>query len=239
MKLTCRSGVQLLSRSIGMRTTLDAGREGQRIVACLGMAVDMDATRPRCRPRSAAPPPEAPFFILHPCPSAKDALEPSAGPAFRTSRGGPMDPVRPAATATQPGQHRPPAGQSMAGLRPADRDGTAWQPRPLRALSPMNMASRPRHVADDVSDRHGLRHPRHHRPLAPGAENNTEAYIAAVARQMDRHPRATLDLHRHEDRVLWSRRSSPTSSVAIRMTARPSTPGCGWPAWWRAGTLPS
>ncbi len=34
---------------------------------------------------------------------------------------------------------------------------------------------------------------------APGAENDTEAYIAAVARRMDRHPRQALDLHRHED----------------------------------------
>ena len=34
---------------------------------------------------------------------------------------------------------------------------------------------------------------------APGVENDTEAYIAAVARHMDRHPRQALDLHRHED----------------------------------------
>jgi len=34
---------------------------------------------------------------------------------------------------------------------------------------------------------------------APGAENDTEAYIAAVARRMDRHPRAMLDLHSYAD----------------------------------------
>ncbi|MBW6400894.1 structural protein [Roseomonas sp. HJA6] len=34
---------------------------------------------------------------------------------------------------------------------------------------------------------------------APGVENDTEAYIAAVARRMDRHPRQALDLHRYED----------------------------------------
>ena len=34
---------------------------------------------------------------------------------------------------------------------------------------------------------------------APGSENNTEAYIAAVARHMGRHPRAELDLHAHAD----------------------------------------
>jgi hypothetical protein len=49
-------------------------------------------------------------------------------------------------------------------------------------------------------DRHGLRTIRGIvSRWAPGAENNTEAYIAAVARQMGRDPRATLDLHRHED----------------------------------------
>lgn len=34
---------------------------------------------------------------------------------------------------------------------------------------------------------------------APGAENDTEAYIAAVARRAERHPRAELDLHRYDD----------------------------------------
>lgn len=34
---------------------------------------------------------------------------------------------------------------------------------------------------------------------APGAENDTEAYIASVARRMDRHPRQALDLHRYAD----------------------------------------
>lgn len=49
-------------------------------------------------------------------------------------------------------------------------------------------------------DRHGLRTIRGIvTRWAPGAENNTEAYVSAVSRQMDRHPRATLDLHRHED----------------------------------------
>ena len=49
-------------------------------------------------------------------------------------------------------------------------------------------------------DRHGLRTIRGIvSRWAPGAENDTEAYIAAVARRMDRHPRAELDLHRHED----------------------------------------
>jgi hypothetical protein len=49
-------------------------------------------------------------------------------------------------------------------------------------------------------DRHGLRTIRGIvSRWAPGNENDTEAYIAAVARRMDRHPRATLDLHRHAD----------------------------------------
>lgn len=49
-------------------------------------------------------------------------------------------------------------------------------------------------------DRHGLRTIRAIiARWAPGSENNTEAYVAAVARQMGRHPRAELDLHRHAD----------------------------------------
>jgi hypothetical protein len=49
-------------------------------------------------------------------------------------------------------------------------------------------------------DRHGLRSIRGIvSRWAPGNENNTEAYIAHVARLMDRHPRATLDLHAHAD----------------------------------------
>ena len=49
-------------------------------------------------------------------------------------------------------------------------------------------------------DRHGLRTIRGIvTRWAPGAENNTEAYIAAVARRTERHPRAELDLHRYED----------------------------------------
>lgn len=49
-------------------------------------------------------------------------------------------------------------------------------------------------------DRHGLRTIRGIvSRWAPGNENDTEAYIAAVARRMDRHPRATLDLHSYED----------------------------------------
>ena len=49
-------------------------------------------------------------------------------------------------------------------------------------------------------DRHGLRSIRGIvTRWAPGLENDTEAYIAAVARRMDRHPRASLDLHRYED----------------------------------------
>ena len=49
-------------------------------------------------------------------------------------------------------------------------------------------------------DRHGLRSIRAIvSRWAPGSENDTEAYIAAVARRMDRHPRAALDLHSHAD----------------------------------------
>lgn len=49
-------------------------------------------------------------------------------------------------------------------------------------------------------DRHGLRTIRGIvGRWAPGAENNTEAYVAAVARRMNRHPRAELDLHGHAD----------------------------------------
>jgi hypothetical protein len=49
-------------------------------------------------------------------------------------------------------------------------------------------------------DRHGLRTIRGIvSRWAPGNENDTEAYIAAVARRMDRHPRAVLDLHTHAD----------------------------------------
>lgn len=49
-------------------------------------------------------------------------------------------------------------------------------------------------------DRHGLRTIRGIvTRWAPGHENDTEAYIAAVAARMDRHPRAALDLHRHGD----------------------------------------
>ena len=49
-------------------------------------------------------------------------------------------------------------------------------------------------------DRHGLRTIRGIvSRWAPGGENDTEAYIAAVARRMDRHPRQQLDLHRYED----------------------------------------
>ncbi|MBR0650739.1 structural protein, partial [Roseomonas terrae] len=49
-------------------------------------------------------------------------------------------------------------------------------------------------------DRHGLRTIRGIiSRWAPGSENDTEAYIAAVARRMDRHPRGELDLHRFDD----------------------------------------
>jgi hypothetical protein len=49
-------------------------------------------------------------------------------------------------------------------------------------------------------DRHGLRTIRGIvSRWAPGSENNTEAYIADVARRMNRHPREGLDLHRHDD----------------------------------------
>ncbi|WP_170979266.1 structural protein [Roseomonas sp. HF4] len=49
-------------------------------------------------------------------------------------------------------------------------------------------------------DRHGLRTIRGIvSRWAPGAENDTEAYIAAVARRMGRHPREALDLHRYKD----------------------------------------
>jgi hypothetical protein len=49
-------------------------------------------------------------------------------------------------------------------------------------------------------DRHGLRTIRGIvSRWAPGQENDTEAYIAAVARRMDRHPRAALDLHAYAD----------------------------------------
>lgn len=49
-------------------------------------------------------------------------------------------------------------------------------------------------------DRHGLRSIRGIvGRWAPGAENDTEAYIAAVARRTGRHAREMLDLHRHED----------------------------------------
>jgi hypothetical protein len=49
-------------------------------------------------------------------------------------------------------------------------------------------------------DRHGLRTIRDIvSRWAPGSENNTEAYIAAVARRMERHPNIRLDLHRHAD----------------------------------------
>jgi hypothetical protein len=49
-------------------------------------------------------------------------------------------------------------------------------------------------------DRHGLRTIRGIvSRWAPGSENDTEAYIAAVARRMDRHARAALDLHTHAD----------------------------------------
>ncbi|NMJ41810.1 structural protein [Roseomonas sp. JC162] len=49
-------------------------------------------------------------------------------------------------------------------------------------------------------DRHGLRTIRGIvTRWAPGRENDTEAYIAAVARRMDRHPRAGLDLHSYAD----------------------------------------
>jgi hypothetical protein len=49
-------------------------------------------------------------------------------------------------------------------------------------------------------DRHGLRTIRGIvSRWAPGNENDTEAYITAVARRIGRHPRATLDLHRHAD----------------------------------------
>jgi hypothetical protein len=49
-------------------------------------------------------------------------------------------------------------------------------------------------------DRHGLRTIRGIiSRWAPGSENNTEAYIAAVARQLGRHPRAELDLHSYGD----------------------------------------
>lgn len=49
-------------------------------------------------------------------------------------------------------------------------------------------------------DRHGLRTIRGIvSRWAPGAENDTEAYIAAVARRMGREPRASLDLHAYGD----------------------------------------
>ncbi|MBR0670181.1 structural protein [Neoroseomonas soli] len=49
-------------------------------------------------------------------------------------------------------------------------------------------------------DRHGLRTIRGIvSRWAPGQENDTEAYIAAVARWMDRHPREGLNLHSHAD----------------------------------------
>jgi hypothetical protein len=49
-------------------------------------------------------------------------------------------------------------------------------------------------------DRHGLRTIRGIvSRWAPGAENDTEAYIAAVARRMGREPRASLDLHTYGD----------------------------------------
>lgn len=49
-------------------------------------------------------------------------------------------------------------------------------------------------------DRHGLRSIRGIvSRWAPGNENNTEAYIAHVARLTGRHPRAELDLHRYAD----------------------------------------
>lgn len=49
-------------------------------------------------------------------------------------------------------------------------------------------------------DRHGLRTIRGIvSRWAPGNENDTEAYIGAVARRMGRHPREGLDLHRYED----------------------------------------
>lgn len=49
-------------------------------------------------------------------------------------------------------------------------------------------------------DRHGLRTIRGIvSRWAPGNENDTEAYIAGVARRMNRHPRDALDLHAHAD----------------------------------------
>ncbi len=102
----------------------------------------------------------------------------------------------------QPGQYRPPAGQSLAGLddppiEPAPPGGRARFARfvsheyGIRALALL---------LTTYQDRHGLRTIRGIvTRWAPGAENDTEAYIAAVARRMDRHPRAELDLHRHED----------------------------------------
>lgn len=49
-------------------------------------------------------------------------------------------------------------------------------------------------------DRHGLRTIRGIiGRWAPGDENDTEAYVAAVSQRMGRHSRAELDLHRHAD----------------------------------------
>ncbi|MBR0651344.1 hypothetical protein GXW78_16850, partial [Roseomonas terrae] len=49
-------------------------------------------------------------------------------------------------------------------------------------------------------DRHGLRTIRGIvSRWAPGNENDTDAYIAAVARRIDRNQRAELNLHRFED----------------------------------------